>query len=264
MIFVLTCIAGIILLTLLQDRVEAFINQFPFYLSEALLFKTTWILFFPFILLQGFLFNKMASDRSILKKILCTGLPFTLHLLFIPLVIWSFSILFFDHTYTFSRTLEYTLSEDLYKLVLGYSFVPLLLKKKLTVEQLPLPVAENLHKEHCTMEKIMIHNGRTHTPINVNEIQYILAATPYIAIHVSTKSYLDTGTLKSIHTQLDKRNFIRIHKSSIVNIRHVNSYASRSNGDYDLTMANRTVLRLSRNFALDFKTAFEAVTPVNL
>lgn len=263
-VYVPAAIGCITVLTLFQDLVEAFINQFPFYFSEALLFKTTWMLFFPFLLLQRYFLSKIDSDVLSLKKITSTVLPLTLHLVFIPLVIWSVSAVFFDHTYSFAGTFEYTLSEDLYKLVLGYCLLPLVAKKKGTLEQSPLAVTANTSKEPDTIEKIKVSNGKTYTLINVTEIQYISAATPYIAIHAGNKNYLDTGTLKSMQAQLDKRTFIRIHKSAIVNIRYVKFYTSRSNGDYDLTLNNGALLRLSRNFAPDFKTALEAGTQVSI
>lgn len=51
--------------------------------------------------------------------------------------------------------------------------------------------------------------------------------------------------------------FIRIHKSNLVNIDFVESFVSRFNGDYDLTLSNNVTLRISRNYAADFKKAFK-------
>ena len=51
--------------------------------------------------------------------------------------------------------------------------------------------------------------------------------------------------------------FVQIHKSLIVNLAHVESYKSRLNGDYDITMSNGTSLRLSRTYARAFKAKFE-------
>lgn len=249
-----------IVLALCQDLVEAFFNQFPFYLSESLLFKTTWILFFPFVSLQWYILKNVKGVLSMPKKIVLTLLPFTMHLFLTPLVIWSISLLFYDHTYNFLRTLEYTVSEDLYKLVIGYALLPLLLKKDVPFLQLPSYESGDLHNMQTTIEKMIVSNGRTHVTISIQDIQYIAAAPPYIAIHLNDKNYLDAGTLKSIQEKLAKKDFIRIHKSTIVNVRQVKSYTSRSNGDYDVTMNNETILRLSRNFASDFKKAFKTGT----
>jgi two-component system LytT family response regulator len=56
--------------------------------------------------------------------------------------------------------------------------------------------------------------------------------------------------------QLDSR-FVRIHRSTIVNIQSVSKWTSRGNGDYDLLMSEGTLLRLSRNYAQAFREAME-------
>ena len=67
-------------------------------------------------------------------------------------------------------------------------------------------------------------------------------------------------TLKSLSEKLDNRLFVRIHKSEIVNLSKVQSYQSRQNGDYDVTISDSSVLRISRNFAKDFKTKLDLFT----
>ncbi len=112
------------------------------------------------------------------------------------------------------------------------------------------------------MEKIIVSNGTNNIPVAVNDIMYITASTPYIVLHLESKQHLHSETLKSIQEQLDKSRFIRVHKSTIVNIDKVTSYKSRSNGDYDLTLQNGATTRLSRNFASGFKACFDNPTLV--
>ena len=81
--------------------------------------------------------------------------------------------------------------------------------------------------------------------IALNTIE-ITAATPYISIHLEKRKYLYSETLKTICDQLDNNTFIRIHKSTIVNISKVRSFKSRLNGDYDLLLTDGSSLRLSR------------------
>ncbi|MEI2749283.1 MAG: LytTR family DNA-binding domain-containing protein [Ferruginibacter sp.] len=65
-------------------------------------------------------------------------------------------------------------------------------------------------------------------------IVYISSSTPYISIHAGNKKFLSNETLKSVEEKLPPDQFIRIHKSTIVNINMVTSFQSRLNGDYDL------------------------------
>ena len=92
--------------------------------------------------------------------------------------------------------------------------------------------------------------------IDVNEILYFSANSPYVNIFHLSKKYLHTETLKSLETQLDDKQFIRIHKSHIVNSDKIISIQSRKNGDYDVTLIDNTNLRMSRNYVAKFKSNF--------
>lgn len=103
---------------------------------------------------------------------------------------------------------------------------------------------------------LVVADGNKKQSIKVSEILYISANPPYINIFIEGKKYLQNETLKSISATLNPEQFVRIHKSTIVNIEMVASYTSRLNGDYDLAMKNNVQLRVSRNFAADFKNRF--------
>ena len=81
-----------------------------------------------------------------------------------------------------------------------------------------------------------------------DEIEWITAQTPYVALQVNGKSLLHQISLTKILTQLNQKYFVRIHRSAIVNLRYIKSLNSRSNGDYDLLLFDGSTLRLSRNY----------------
>jgi DNA-binding LytR/AlgR family response regulator len=99
-------------------------------------------------------------------------------------------------------------------------------------------------------------DGNKRTYISTRDISVISSNPPYINIHHPAKKYMHKGTLKSVSEKLDNAIFVRVHKSTIVNITKVQSYRSRLNGDYDLLMHDGTELRLSRNYASKFKSQF--------
>ncbi len=99
----------------------------------------------------------------------------------------------------------------------------------------------------------MVTEGIRSLSIAVSDVFYFSANSPYINIHVKHKQYLHNESLKSVAEKIDTHNFIRIHKSTIVNINQVESYTSRLNGDYDLVLFDGTILRVSRNYAGAFK-----------
>ncbi len=119
----------------------------------------------------------------------------------------------------------------------------------------------SLNKKSC-VRKIIIGNGKNNTVVEVNDIYQITAETPYISIQLEGEKYLHTKTLKSISTQLDNKTFVRVHKSTIVNLDKVVSLKSRLNGDYDIFLKNGVELRLSRTYVANFKSNFKNVYQV--
>ncbi|HMP28396.1 MAG TPA: LytTR family DNA-binding domain-containing protein, partial [Saprospiraceae bacterium] len=68
--------------------------------------------------------------------------------------------------------------------------------------------------------------------------------------------FLYQVSLKSLQNSLNPQQFVRIHRTTIVNTQSINTLKSRLNGDYDITMSNSEVLRMSRNYYANFRTIF--------
>ncbi len=251
-------IIGCLPLRVCLDLLDASFRQSAFYFSESFLFSSVWLFFVPFTFLQYMHAGRVTSKGAFILFIL---LPTAIHLLAYPALVWIISKLFFDHTFSYWQNFQYGLTEYALTILAIYS-VPLLLfqpSEKTEAQQpinsanlpafLPRPILVN----------IIVSDGNQRLSISVNEIVYIGANPPYVTIHHHAKSYLHSATLKSVLPKLDQQRFIRIHKSVIVNLSMVQSYRSRLNGDYDVTMLGGTVLRLSRIYASQFKEKFKLI-----
>jgi DNA-binding LytR/AlgR family response regulator len=142
--------------------------------------------------------------------------------------------------------------------VLFYSIPVLIFQVFSKKAKLTEPVSETQNDSIVNqfMSNIIVSDGNKKLSINVSEILYFSATPPYINLHLEGKKYLHNETLKSISIKLNPDQFVRVHKSTIINIKMVISYTTRLNGDYDLNMKNNVQLRVSRNFATDFKKLF--------
>ena len=244
----------ILTFTLFQDFLHSHFNNYSFFLSEALLFKTFWLLFIPILILQSrflIFLNENINQKQVVYT-LGVLLPTLLHLCVFPFVIWLLSGLFFNHTYTYHHTFSYTLSEDFYKYLIIYCcamFVHFYLKRKSKRLEEKVP---NL------LQKLIFNNGRNYISVAINEILYINTSAPYIVIHTQKQQYLYASTLKLIEEKLDQQQFVRVHKSTIINLNMVVSYHSRLNGDFDILLINRASIRLSRNYAPAFKKIYHS------
>ncbi|MBN8589251.1 MAG: LytTR family transcriptional regulator [Rhodothermia bacterium] len=256
-----------IVLTVFQDYVEAQFQQYRFYFAESFLFSLIWWLFVPILIIQ----QQFASIRNFPLPIglfLWVVLPTILHLLWFPALVWALSWLWYAHTFAYGQTLQYALAEFPVILVLVYGTAwgwshwqmhkeeankPLPTEnatiQEVVVQPSP-PEQEKMYLEHV----VVLENG-IRQPIPLADIVYLTSQTPYICLHTRQKKHLYQGSLRGLEQQLNPKEVVRIHKSTMVSLREVVALKSRLNGDYDLVLRNNVVLRLSRNYAQAFKKA---------
>lgn len=255
-----TLVLGFVILTLAQDFLRADLKDSTFYFSESLMFSSFWWLYAPLLFAQYFVVTHKVEKKFKAQAALII-FPVCLHLFAFPFIVWLLSKIFYYHTYSVQQTFKYTLSEHLYPLLLFYS-IPALVFQYLSKKSGPVNKVAEKGNESAVKQfnnYIIISEGNKKQSIIVSDIMYFSAVTPYINLHLENKKYLHNETLKSILIKLNPADFVRVHKSTIVNINMVTSYTTRLNGDYDLTMKNNVQLRVSRNYAADFKTLFNKV-----
>lgn len=73
-------------------------------------------------------------------------------------------------------------------------------------------------------EYILIKADRRTHRVAVNDIQYIEGLKDYVLVHTLTEKLAVAMNIKTICTQLPESNFVRINKSFIVNLNHINSF----------------------------------------
>jgi len=249
----ISCVA----LQLSFDLVESKFHQSSFYISESFIFSSFWWLFLPFLAMLRFFTN---AHQAITKQILLSICIAATHLFVYPAVVWIISISFYTYTFPYWQTFNYGLVEYSFVLLIiysGYHFFYTRFTKKLSSDNKPSPAPPVI--KDLLPSSFLVTSGTLQIIVEVKDISVLSANPPYVNIYVNNKSYLLNETLKSVAIKLNQEVFIRVHKSTIVNITKVQSMKSRLNGDYDLALTDGKEVRLSRNFASEFKQKFEYV-----
>lgn len=83
--------------------------------------------------------------------------------------------------------------------------------------------------------------------IPVDEIRYITAEDAYVKIHLEDDTYLVRERMHVLEDRLDPSDFVRIHRSTIVQIDLIETVLQRSGGDYAVRLTDRTKLKVSRS-----------------
>jgi two-component system, LytTR family, response regulator len=88
--------------------------------------------------------------------------------------------------------------------------------------------------------------------VMVDAILWIGAADKYVELHTADRTYLARQTVQSLEESLDPKQFVRIHRSTIVRKAAVRGLHPLFHGDYLVRLSSGTELTLSRNFRESF------------
>ncbi|MBS4047801.1 MAG: LytTR family transcriptional regulator [Alphaproteobacteria bacterium] len=84
--------------------------------------------------------------------------------------------------------------------------------------------------------RLEIRDGTKRIFLDPAEILWAEAAGNYVELHLANASHLQRQTLSSLEDQLAALGFVRIHRSRLVNRRHVRSIAGNDSGDFTVTL----------------------------
>ncbi len=76
-------------------------------------------------------------------------------------------------------------------------------------------------KPRKSLERILVKDGARVTVIPIEEVDYIEAQDDYIGIHARGKCHLKPQRLSHLDSLLDDEEYVRIHRSCILNIRRL-------------------------------------------
>ena len=96
--------------------------------------------------------------------------------------------------------------------------------------------------------RLAVRDGRETELVTINEIDWVDAAGDYMCLHVGGKTHIMRSTMKELLAKLPERDFVRIHRSTIVNIHRVTSVSSLSKGEFRLQLGSETSLKVRRNY----------------
>ena len=98
------------------------------------------------------------------------------------------------------------------------------------------------------LERLSIKSGNRVVFVKVADIDWIKAADNYVDLHVSKQSHLLREKLSVIETRLAPDKFVRINRSTIVNVERLKELQSLFRGAYAVILHDGTRLRLSRSY----------------
>ncbi len=96
------------------------------------------------------------------------------------------------------------------------------------------------------LQRIVVKDGARVHIIPVDRLDYAEAQDDYVALHSLGKSFLKQQTISSLETALDPQQFVRIHRSTIVNLERVAKIEPYAKDSRVAVLSDGTQLQVSR------------------
>lgn len=96
--------------------------------------------------------------------------------------------------------------------------------------------------------RFAIRTGSRIAFVVADEIDWISASGDYACLWVGKRSHLLRETLNNLEKRLDRTRFVRIHRSTIVQVDRIRELQSLPNREFTVRLVDGTELKVSRNY----------------
>lgn len=114
-------------------------------------------------------------------------------------------------------------------------------------EQLSLLLAR-LQSNESYLERIIVSHKDRLIVVLIRDIDWIETYGNYLKIHTAGKTYLLRETMNKLAEKINAKKFIRIHRSTLVNLDRIRELQPMFGGQYAVVLRDGTELTLSRNY----------------
>jgi two-component system LytT family response regulator len=98
------------------------------------------------------------------------------------------------------------------------------------------------------VERLMVKTEGRVLLIKTEDLDWVEAADNYVNLHVGNEAHLMRETMSSLEGKLPPEKFMRISRSSIVNLERIKELQPMFHGEYVVILKNGTKLTLSRTY----------------
>jgi two-component system LytT family response regulator len=107
--------------------------------------------------------------------------------------------------------------------------------------------AQTRNENHYTTRIVFKSRGRI-VFLPVSDIRWITAEENYVRISTQNETHLLRETMARLEEKLDPDMFLRVHRSSIVNLQHVKEVRTEADGEYAVVLLSGEKLTMSRGY----------------
>lgn len=102
--------------------------------------------------------------------------------------------------------------------------------------------------EARALSRLLVRSGDRLQVLKVDDLDWVEAADNYVKVHALGQTHLLRETLARLKSRLDPARFLRIHRSTLVNVERIHSLYPLFHGDQMVVLRDGTELTASRRY----------------
>jgi len=98
------------------------------------------------------------------------------------------------------------------------------------------------------IKRFPVRRGNEFTFVQVGDVDWIEGLGDYAGLHAGGKTHLIREPLTALENRLDRKQFVRVHRSTIVQVERIVRVEPSANRDAVVTLRDGKTLRVSRTY----------------
>lgn len=107
------------------------------------------------------------------------------------------------------------------------------------------------------IDRVVIKSSGRIYFLKIEEIDWVESAGDYLSLHSGSQTHLIRERMGNFYAKLDSQKFLRIHRSTIVNIERIKDIEPLFKGDYIITLTSGIRLKASRGYRRDLQALLD-------
>lgn len=107
--------------------------------------------------------------------------------------------------------------------------------------------------EDAYPNSLFVQKSEKYLNLNIEDITYLEASGDYTVVSTSDDQFLSSSGISRVESKLNPEKFIRIHRSTIINLDHLKEIEKHFNGGLVVTMKNGKKFSVSRTYTKKIK-----------
>jgi two-component system, LytTR family, response regulator len=112
-------------------------------------------------------------------------------------------------------------------------------------------------EERSVLERFVVKESERIFFVNAEAVDCIEATGNYVTLYSGKETHTIRQTMARLESRLDRKRFVRIHRSWIVNVGRIREFQPWFNGEYVVVTEGGKCVRTSRSFRENVESLFE-------